>query len=773
MKKLITFSSYLLLLASVTGCRPYLKDLNGKHREIAKALDHMQWYADAYGFASMSAPLLVEPDPSFRFSPKEATADNFYKSALQSINARSAAASQSTLSIGQSLSASIDILALQNQRRYDSNTNQSDAISKERNRLLFDAADREHQAAMLTAQSIGDPAERLKAEAAAYRALATSLQGLSLSPPASQPGTIPSTAGTGATAASASGLLPPTKPQPLFASDSPSVSNEVRSALLSAAGDTAVSAILSLLGDPSKISKFSDKKVMFGITQVSVNPGWLTSQNFSADISSRIAMDFAPAGQSVYEAFAKASFPNDPIATSAIHDLQKCLAETRNGVKSTLDYNLFEQERFTPFIDGRASSGSLAVAAVSPMEEAQTLDLQNSWQRRREFALQISLALTYAGVRGASDLLSKWASQEQQDVQSRTSNIVVNSYNMNGGIFGFEVGPRLSASLRFDSSSVRRLERQTFPALLMIGFDKEDLRPRVTIEPAKGDSALATCRLVEPRISVRTETNWRPLINARGVVPMTEKELVQIRNESVAAFHSCAPANHKASGACSEPVSELDSMDQTTRSFYEHRWERLRARVTGTAYNFTVPIEAVKESLMISKDIPVAQPVVDAIRPERVSVVAQANRTAIEGSQVQLVVIGKALEKVDLSRIEALTGRVTWVDDKGQTQTSPTAKLVGGAVVLSFRVSGDDPTIVFGLPIDKEKPLTTPPLSVVLLPAKSSTISIDRKQKDGSSETYTFSPDVSDDVKKAVLEKDKPRVVSIKKDETTTTVPAK
>lgn len=772
MKRLTTFSSCFMLLTAMSSCRPYLKDLSGTHREIVNTLDHMQWYVDAYGFASISSPILVEPDSSFKFSPKNATVDYFFNTRMDAVNARSATSSQNNLSLSHLASASIDMLSIDNQQ--------------------------------------------LKAESAAGRSLATSLQGIASSTPASQPGAIPATAGTGATAASASGLIAATKP--LFTADTPKLSNEVRSALMSAAGDTAVSAILSLLGDPSKISKFADKQVMFGVTQVSVNPGWLTRQNFAADISNRVDVSFQPAAQMVYEAFAKASFPEDPIAESAIHDLQKCVEQTRKGEKLTLPAAMFAQDRYKHFIDN-GSKGSLAVAAVSPMEEAQTLDLQSSWQRRRELALQISLALTYAGVKGAADQLAKWASQEQQDVQSRTSNIVVNSYNTSGGIFGFEVGPRLSASIKFDSAVAKTLERQTFPALLMFGVDKEDLRPRVKVTSVAQDAqpidtdvstntgpenrlhakqiqtpAMAKCELMEPRIFVVTETSWKPLVKSRSAVPMTRTERFKIQQEANQAAsyckkkdkipcaelnncqetkHACCSCKDKHKDDCAEQTAMLDAIDDSACILYGRDSERLRARLLGSGWIFTVPIQAVKESLGIKDKKVETRSEVKEIFPNQVQVAARQGGRATAETRVELVMVGTGLSKVDLAKIQPVSGNVTWVDDKWATKSTPGADLVGGTIRLRFLVSGNDSEIVFGLPIKDGSPddmLKTPRLSVTVLPESSSTIVI---KKEGGSETFTFSPDVSDEVKKTALEKDKPKAVSVKKDETTTPRPAK
>ncbi|MBL9044564.1 MAG: hypothetical protein JNM83_23330 [Myxococcales bacterium] len=805
MKKMTLLSGCLVLTVSGASCRPYLRELSWKDERVATALNNTQWYVDAYGFGSMSAPLLIKPDPAFRFAPKDATADNFYVHALNNINAKSASLNQSIFSGGSSTAVSVDFLSMQQQERFLSSKKQEAAISDEKNWLLREAAIREFKSAMMSAQTISDKTEQLKAERDAYRTLATNLPGSLVSTTANQAGTVPATAGTGAHAASATGLLTPFTPQALYASNTPGVSNEVRSALLASAGDNAIKAILSLLGDPSKISSFSDKTVMFGVTMVSVNPGWLTRQNFSADVSSKIALDFKPAGQAVRDAFAEASTTKDPTESSTIANLLKCIEETQkspDGV-STIDFNKFKPAQYDPFVlrnEEPLRERDVVVAAVSPMAESQMLDLQSSTDRRREVALQLSLALSYAGVKGAADKFFQWASQEKQDVQSRTSNIVVNSYNFSGGVFGFEIGPRLSANQKTGAASVEKMDRQTFPVLLLIGFDKEELRPRVRIynkEPS------AACELHEPLITIDTQTEWRPLVNKRGISPFTEKERMQVRKDAYDSFkihkqkseseimHNLCktlkntygssemnkqkPDNEKMDNACkilndAFETNRQKSENEIMHDLYQTRWDLLKTRLGENRYSFTAPIEAIRESLAKSKtgSKQPPTPTADVIVPNRVEVQAQMGKDSTAGTLVELVLIGKGLGQVDRTKIEPVLGKVTWVNGQGVDQATPNAEMVGDSMKLTFRVRGADPTIVFALPIGESKVLT-PPLSVAVLPAKSSTISIERKQKDGNSETYTFSPDVSDDVKKAVVEKDKPRVISVKKDETTAT----
>jgi len=84
----------------------------------------------------------------------------------------------------------------------------------------------------------------------------------------------------------------------------------------------------------------------------------------------------------------------------------------------------------------------------------------------------------------------------------------VNSYS-EGGLFGWQIGPRFRAmkNPRGDKKGGlpgNILERQTFPALIIVGFNQQDLAPRVTVISNK------VC-VLEPHLTFRTVPRWLPL----------------------------------------------------------------------------------------------------------------------------------------------------------------------------------------------------------------------------------------------------------------------
>src|SRR5262249_46928609 len=66
-------------------------------------------------------------------------------------------------------------------------------------------------------------------------------------------------------------------------SNPPTINN--RMALNIAAGDVATEGVLNLLLSPGQAGKLTGKRVLFGVTMVSINPGRKTRQHYAGDIT--------------------------------------------------------------------------------------------------------------------------------------------------------------------------------------------------------------------------------------------------------------------------------------------------------------------------------------------------------------------------------------------------------------------------------------------------------------------------------------------------------
>ena len=163
------------------------------------------------------------------------------------------------------------------------------------------------------------------------------------------------------------------------------------------------------------------------------------------------------------------------------------------------------------------------VAGITPMSDSQSLDLKDDYRRQDAVSLQLALALRQQGAAGQAKLFHQFVKQQQKQAQTRSAGGVVNTFSAMGGLFGFQVGPRLKAledpaSRRGGSANI--LDRQSFPALLFFGIDRADLKLMVKINSysvkgaGKGTGATETVyeyELMEPKIKLVATSRWQPL----------------------------------------------------------------------------------------------------------------------------------------------------------------------------------------------------------------------------------------------------------------------
>lgn len=808
MRTLSLVGTSLLMAVTTMGCRPMLPSLPQSRNEMAKALDHLQWYTDAYGFGAMSMPLFVNPDEMFHFRLSGVSANTFFDAARKEINVRHAGAGMSLLNLGTSLTGQFDIAAIQQGLAAQSNYQAEVATVQEKRRLLDDAARREYEADRQAAQAVTDPVEREKKLAEADRKLAASLSG-----PAADASPKPSVT-SGATADTAKSTSTSSQqlafPQSLMAASSASPSNEMRSALLMAAGDTATYAILSLLGEPEKMSKFTGQKVLFGVSTVSVNPGWLTTQNFAADVSTKVSITYVPAREEIRDALIKhldtmvkpstdkspdkipdkridrsQTTEKEPAANSsnAFAQLSQCITESLQvaipNVSSWCDDFEFEpektleqiperyqQELLNRYILRSCKPSEVLVSAVSPMSDAQLLDSQSSLSRQVELSARIQLALSYAGAKAAADTFGQWAKRQQEDIQSRSANVVVNSYSMSGGIFGFQVGPKLlaSPSQSSGSASVEKLTRQSFPTLLIMGYDEQEVGARVLIY--KHETTKKTyCHVVEPDLRLDTMTSWKPLNKKADV--LSEKEFYAVRHQARDAWRGLMASDRRRlrereSERASESergsglIASADPMKlYTDRQHYHKHLEQLLSRLEGVGYHTTLPIEALKAQLA-KKDAcaKCEAPKITAVSPDVIWLGRdQAGKPM--SKTVQIVLVGTGLDKVNEAQIEQ--GSAFGFNSEGKESTEKLViKKVGGSRLLTLRVDAADSPLVLTLPVkDPDVVIRLPAIKVAMEPAPSTPLKIEHTKPSGT-ESFSFPKGTSDDVIKAVVQKDAP-----------------
>jgi hypothetical protein len=255
-----------------------------------------------------------------------------------------------------------------------------------------------------------------------------------------------------------------------------------RTAINIAAGDTATEAIFSLLGHPDLAGRFKDRQVLFGVSMVAVNPGWRTRKGYAADVAVISRYSYGPARREVVEAFV-ADETVDPgvrkmVATEyrvATTRPSVVAAQPATTIPPELDHAMLNVDGHGIPADGGPSP---LVAAVSPMTETQSLGLESSYRSQRELAIRLSFALQAAGLKAQAAAFQQFVKSLQQDVETATAVNTVNAYSHLGGMFGFQVGPRLVAIEQVrkgkSSGAAEILDRQSFPTLIIFGVNRAE-----------------------------------------------------------------------------------------------------------------------------------------------------------------------------------------------------------------------------------------------------------------------------------------------------------
>ena len=348
-----------------------------------------------------------------------------------------------------------------------------------------------------------------------------------------------------------------------------------RAALKIAAGDTATEAIFSLLGSPDKYIPFKDKRILFGAGMVGVTPGWRTRTGYAADVSVTVEFTYVPARKEYRDAWLnEARRQLDDMAKKNLGDpewaaLKKLLEDVRDAAVVTAAANptTIAVTSAPPPYGGGAAGGTPAkgrgapersinplaigaqpfsagpgytspaaaartstalniaprfrvpsvppsplVSAVAPMTDSEVLDLGASVRQQRAFALAASLALRFSGLGGQAAVFDQWAKRLESDTVTRGAATAVSTYSNSGGMFGFQVGPRLRA-VGAGGTGKRpelTLDRDSFPVLIIVGLDAADLEPRFM----EADGQLTA---FEPVIVFRQSMRWLPLRQPRPV----------------------------------------------------------------------------------------------------------------------------------------------------------------------------------------------------------------------------------------------------------------
>ena len=297
------------------------------------------------------------------------------------------------------------------------------------------------------------------------------------------------------------------KKEPPAKKEEPSLSNTLpnaenirtpsRSAMVTAWGDKMTLEVLKLFSDPQTAARFMNHQVVFCTTMVSVRPGQLTGNNYAADVHIRTCYSFEKARKAVVENFlADQKWPagiRRKVADDCMLENINVPEDVRNAKPSEL--NDLPDDVKEP---AEVLEAPLA-AAITPMNFLQVIEKLSNSEKKAEFILDISAVFRLLGRQAEAGLYEKLANETRSGARSRTDIGTVIPYSTSGGLFGFKVCPRFVAGGGYI------LDNQSFPAMVILGLVKEEIRPRIRIEE-NGRWAV-----VEPHLKFVQSYRWLPL----------------------------------------------------------------------------------------------------------------------------------------------------------------------------------------------------------------------------------------------------------------------
>jgi hypothetical protein len=478
---------------------------------------------EKFGTISFSEPILVESkkDQSSPFDFTLTTGpDNYYSYARNNVQGKMASSYQFVRDSGVDLSIQGDISALTAHYAKLKQYEQKLAALEAQNRLRAEARDFEAQKVIAALPDDASEEQLLeaRARAAEIRAGQDTIAVPEFPTSQVQPSdnaTPPSNEAGGKDITGFLGLLDKT----------PDLKISNRSAINTAAGDTVTEAIFTLLGNPAKTAQFKDKLMLFGVSMVSVTPGYVTKEEYTGELSVACSYNYAIARRDLLKEIKKVEESKKEDGDNKLiklieevlvldHNTNSKAAKpatacktshssSRSGMPSCYDRNRGIPQRYQKKIREDATP---LVAAVSPMTDVDALDLSSSIRNQTFSAMKISAALSYAGFTGQAEIFDRWTRKLEQDTQTSTSYAAVTSFS-DSEHFGFRIRPRLKA-IKDETALVKipgyELEDQSFPVAVIVGIDTDDLK--LAFERDCDGKLVA----YEPTIEFHQTVNWLP-----------------------------------------------------------------------------------------------------------------------------------------------------------------------------------------------------------------------------------------------------------------------
>jgi hypothetical protein len=468
-----------------------------------------------------------------------------------------------------------------------------------------------------------------------------------------------------------------------------------RTALLTAAGDNAVNAMFQLLGNPDLASQFQDKRVLFGVSTVSVNPGWRTKEHYAANAAMIFKYQMEPARPEVVAQYvADASIPIT--LRASIADAYR-VTPRPSDLPARGTTTKPDRDALKYYFVG--DSGTPLVAAVSPLTDTQTLDLQSSFLDQEQLALNLMVQGLISGATVQANAAMNYLQSLQQNFDTVNADVVANAYS-HGNLFGFQVGPSLRAieksNANQESGPAGVLARQSFPALIIVGFDASDVIPKVQYDHP--DHYL----LLEPCLLWESVDQWVPVDNdmvfggPRKVLKESDKlGLSYSINHDRQALETTIQDSSDPDKSVLSKVTNLADARITT----------LKTEVFGDYAEVNLPAQVMLGNIL---------PLISSVKPAQISQ-GQNTLISLTGSNLQNVML-------DSSKIKVVSGAATIVTTRPATapsfsgeQINLTVNVTQDPVVLQLQSTFGDPVYTPSITLDPKTVATTKPFASSLI----------------------------------------------------------
>ncbi|QDG39305.1 hypothetical protein FJN14_12905 [Alteromonas mediterranea] len=430
------------------------------------------------------------------------------------------------------------------------------------------------------------------------------------------------------------------------------------------------------------ISSNKEKNAYFGVSMISVNPGWRTKEGYHAVVNLDTAVILRDASKATVR-----KYIGDKNTPDELKELMKVIyievCEDDSGdvkeFKSLVNAQdpecvkkrdkIFRNAEFVyPFQKYTKLTSSeyyydINTTAISPVTYAQTQELQNRQISQINLSLMLAATLQSAGMKESAEAFADFSRQRRKEYGSRSADNNVSVFST-GRLVGLEIQPEFFAANWDDSEPSKLLQQQTFPILLR--FDTIGEKQHEELVVAKDCNESQPYCLLEPVISIIPSTRWKSadrspwLLNSKE--QLTTEEQVSLK---VALKKECDQY---------QPTSKYDE-----KWFVTNKCAELERKLFGEVQLSRLPDKLTEKPTPIPVEF-------THIFPQ--SVKFKKGETHLQ----DFVLVGKGLEALKGKAGDDIGKKISPVYEGIEVQS---ATLNGNTITISTKISDDKGPVIF------------------------------------------------------------------------------